>query len=315
MKCSTYRSMSERRRTTPLMNKLTRRQRVAVLAALVEGCSIASTTRMTGVAKRTVLNLLIDLAEVCAAYMDEHLRELSCQRVQVDELWSFVAKKQKRATDEDKACGRGDAWVWLGIDADTKLIVSYLVGQRDAEHAEAFIRDLASRVARRIQLTSDGLRLYVNAVEEAFGCEVDYAQLVKEYVGSVEGEKRYSPAQCCGAVKTPVTGNPDLKHVSTSFSERLNLTVRMQDRRFTRLTNAFSKKLDNHAASTVIHVFWYNFVRRHQALRVSPAMEAGVTDHLWSLAEVVMLLERHEAERAAALKPRASGLSPVRQAK
>lgn len=304
--------MSDRFGIPAVMNKLPRAKRIAVLSALVEGCSVASVTRMTGVAKRSVLNLLVDLAMVCAAYMDANLRNLKCKRVQVDELWSFVGKKQKRATDADKACGKGDAWVWLGIDADSKLIVSYLVGQRDSDHAEAFITDLASRLANKIQLTSDGLRLYVDAVENAFGADVDYAQLVKQYTNTVEGEKRYSPAQCCGAVKTPVTGRPAMEHVSTSYSERLNLTVRMQDRRFTRLTNAFSKKIDNHTASTIIHVMWYNFVRRHATLRVSPAMEAGVTDHLWSLGEIVDLLEKHEAQEAAAqIKP--SGLTPVRR--
>ena len=304
--------MSDRSAITAYMNKLTRSDRVKVLAALVEGCSVASITRMTGVAKRTILNLMVDLAEVCDAYMNEHLVNLNCRRVQVDEMWSFVGKKNRRASDEEKACGLGDAWVWLAIDADTKLIASYLIGQRTAECAEQFITDLASRLANRTQLTSDGLRLYLDAVEKAFGCEVDFAQLVKNYTGSTDtGPRRYSPGACCGAVKTPVTGAPDSAHVSTSFSERANLTVRMQNRRFTRLVNSFSKKFDNHAASTVVHVFWYNFVRRHMTLRVSPAMEAGITDHLWGLDEMVELLEKREAS-AVVVKP--SGLTPVRRA-
>lgn len=305
--------MSDPHRTNTGMNKLPGAKRTQVLSALVEGCSVASTTRMTGAAKRSVLNLLVDLAEVCADYLDENVHDLKSRRVQVDEMWSFVGKKQKRASEADQACGKGDAWVWLGIDADTKLIISYLVGQRDGAHAEAFIKDLASRLAHRVQLTSDGLRLYVDAVEDAFGADVDFAQLVKQYSSTVEGEKRYSPAECCGAIKTPVTGSPDRKHISTSYSERLNLTVRMQDRRFTRLTNAFSKKIDNHTASVIVHVMTYNFCRVHKTLRVTPAMEAGLTDHVWGLEEVVALLEKREAATIAAMAPKPSGLSPVRR--
>lgn len=305
--------MSDRSGIPSLMNKLSAAKRTQVLSALVEGCSVASITRMTGVAKRTVLALLVDLAEVCAEYMDKTIRDLNSRRVQVDEIWSYVGKHQRFATDSDISCGLGDSWVFLAIDADSKLIISHKVGQRDGATAEAFINDLASRLAHRVQLTSDGLRLYVEAVEAAFGADVDFAQLVKEYKGSVEGQRRYSPGVCCGAKKTPVTGSPDAAHINTSYIERANLTIRMQDRRFTRLTNAFSKKIDNHVASVIVHCMTYNFCRVHKTLRVTPAMEAKIAGHVWDLKEVVALLQAKEAEQIAAAAPKASGLSPIRR--
>lgn len=292
------------------MNKLTSAQRVAVLKQLVEGSSVASTSRLTDVSVPTILKLLVDVGEVCAEAHDRMVRGVKSRRVQADEIWSFVGKKEKRATAEDKACGLGDAWVWTAIDADNKLIISYLVGQRTADCADAFIADTAARLARRVQLTTDGLKVYLDAVEQAFGCDVDYAQLVKQYTSVVEGQKRYSPAQCCGALKTPITGNPNADHINTSYSERVNLTIRMQDRRFTRLTNAFSKKLENHAASVHLHNFWYNFGRVHKTLRVTPAMAAGVADHVWTMEEIVAMLEAKEAKAAA---PKLSGLVPVRR--
>jgi IS1 family transposase len=230
--------------------------------------------------------------------------------LQADEIWSFVGKKEKNTDAGDKACGMGDAWVWTGIDADSKLIVSYLVGQRTADCAATFITDLARRLANRVQLSTDGLKVYVDAVENAFGADVDFGQLVKSYTATIEGQKRYSPAQCCGAQKTPISGNPDSKHISTSYSERLNLTIRMQDRRFTRLTNAFSKKLENHVASVHLHNFYYNFCRMHKSLRMTPAMAAGITDRLWNMEDVVAMVE---AKEAAAAQPKPSGLVPVRR--
>jgi len=284
------------------MSKLTRDERISVLKQLLEGSSVSSTVRLTDVSMPTILKLLVDVGEVCAEAHDRLVRKVKSRRVQADEIWSFVGMKQKNTDEIDRACGKGDAWTWLGIDADNKLIVSYLVADRGEESAKAFISDLAARLAKRVQLTTDGLKVYLDAVEEAFGCDIDYAQLVKSYTATIEGEKRYSPAQCCGAVKTPVAGNPDHKHISTSYSERLNLTVRMSDRRFTRLTNAFSKKLENHIASVHLHVFAYNFVRVHKALRMTPAMAAGLTDHIWGVEEIVTLLEAKEAKEAQAAR-------------
>lgn len=292
------------------MNKLPTAKRCQVLTALIEGCSVNSTARMTGVSVPAILKLAVDAGEVCAEAHDYLVRGVKSRRVQADEIWSFVGKKEKNADENDKACGLGDAWVWTGIDADSKLIVSYLVGQRTADCAETFITDLAARLANRVQLSTDGLKVYVDAVEGAFGADVDFGQLVKSYTATVEGQKRYSPAQCCGAAKTPISGNPDPKHISTSYSERLNLTIRMQDRRFTRLTNAFSKKLENHVASVHLHNFYYNFCRVHKSLRVTPAMQAKIADRVWTMEDVVALLE---AKEAAAAQPKPSGLVPVRR--
>ena len=290
------------------MHRLPAAKRCQVLKALVEGCSVNSTARLTDVSVPAILKLLVDAGEACAETHDFMVRDVKSRRVQADEIWSFVGKKEKNTDESDKACGMGDAWVWTAMDADSKLIVSYLVGQRDAECAETFIVDLASRLKHRVQLTTDGLKVYVEAVEGAFGCDVDYAQLVKSYTSVIEGQKRYSPAQCCGAVKSTVTGSPDHAHVNTSYSERLNLTIRMQDRRFTRLTNAFSKKLANHIASVHLHNFFYNFCRIHKTLRTTPAMAAGITDRVWSVEDIIAIMEKREAP---VTKP--SGLVPVRR--
>lgn len=274
------------------MNKLTQAKRVQIISALVEGNSIRATCRMTGAAKGTVLKLLADLGKACARYQDRTLRNLPCKKIQCDEIWSFCYAKEKNVSEEMKGTlGFGDVWTWTAIDADSKVIVSFLVGGRTAEYARKFIDDLASRLANRVQLTTDGYKAYLTAVERAFGSEVDYAMLEKIYnVPPTDGASRYSPAECCGTKKIKVKGNPDLAQVSTSFVERQNLTMRMSMRRMTRLTNAFSKKIENQAHAVALHFMHYNFARIHQTLRVTPAMEAGVADHVWSLEELCGLL-------------------------
>jgi len=275
------------------MNRLDSPVRAQILRCLVEGNSVRATARLTGVEKRTVTRMLIDAGRACQAYQDQVLCDLPCKRVQVDEIWSFVYSKQKNVKTAKAAPeGAGDAWTWVAICADTKLAVSWLVGERNAVYAHAFIHDVWERLAGRVQLTSDGHATYRDAVEQVFGIDVDYAQLVKSYGPSPEGEKRYSPAVCTGAKKVPITGEPDLKHVSTSFVERQNLTMRMAMRRFTRLTNAFSKKLENHAYAVSLHFMNYNFIRQHQTLRVSPAMAAGVTDRLWTVEDIIGLVDQ-----------------------
>ena len=273
------------------MNRLTTAKRVAVVAALVEGCSIRATVRLTGVAKNTVVKLLIELGAACSAYQNEHLRNLSCKRLQLDEIWSFVGKKDKnkRIADEGKF-GIGSVWTWTAIDADTKLIPSWLVSSRDAGAAYEFVEDLASRIKGRVQVTADGYKVYANAVPDAFGLDVDFAVLNKIYGKSAGDDRIYSPATCIGTRKDTICGNPDPKHVSTSYVERQNLTMRMSMRRFTRLTNAFSKKVENHTAAVALYFMWYNFGRVHQTIRVTPAMEAGIADHVWSIEEIVGLL-------------------------
>ena len=246
---------------------------------------------MTGVAKNTIINLLVDAGRACADYQRSVMRGLPCKRFEVDEIWAFCGMKAKNIPAERKGeFGIGDVWTWTAIDAETKLVPCWLVGKRDAACAERFIRDLAGRLANRIQLTSDGLKVYINAVDEAFGGEVDYAQLVKIY-GTEEGdERRYSPPTCIGAEPTVVTGNPDPELISTSYVERQNLTMRMAMRRFTRLKNAFSKKVENLGYAVALHFMYYNFARVHQTLRSTPAMKAGVADHLWSIEEIVRLV-------------------------
>jgi IS1 family transposase len=275
------------------MNKLSTAERVRVVAALVEGCSIRATVRMTGVAKNTVAKLLVDLGTACAAYHDEHVRNVKASKIQVDEIWTFTyAKERNVPADKRGQFGYGDTWTWTAIDADSKLVVSYLVGLRDAGYAHVFMNDVASRLANRVQLTSDGHNAYRDAVDDALWSDgIDYAQLVKVY-GKPLGMKSRSdvPDQCIGAIKTPRVGNPDPAHISTSFSERQNLTMRMHMRRFTRLTNAFSKKVENHAHNVALHFMHYNFCRVHQTLRVAPAMEAGLADHVWEIEELVELL-------------------------
>lgn len=280
------------------MNKLTSQDRARILHLLCEGSSIRAVTRLTGASKNTVVKLLIDAGRACAAYQDDHVRSLTTKRVQVDEIWSFTYAKQKNVATATAAPEQaGDTWTWTAIDADSKVIVSYLVGGRDSGYAMAFMDDLRGRLANRVQLTSDGHRAYLEAVEGAFGGDVDYAQLVKVYGAAPENMKgRYSPAECTGAHKVRVEGNPDPAHVSTSYAERQNLTMRMHMRRFTRLTNAFSKKVENHAHAVALHMMYYNFVRVHQKLRVTPAMAAGVETRLWEVADIVALIEDDEAK-------------------
>lgn len=278
------------------MNKLSSADRARILHLLCEGSSIRAITRVTGASKNTVIKLLIDAGKACSAYHDEHVRGVAAERVQVDEIWSFTYAKQKNvATAKAAPEEAGDTWTWTAIDADSKLIVSWLVGGRDSEYALAFMDDLASRLANRVQLTSDGHKAYLEAVEGAFGGDVDYAMLVKLYGTAPESARgRYSPAECIGARKERIEGSPDPKHVSTSYAERQNLTMRMHMRRFTRLTNAFSKKVENHAYAVALHMMYYNFVRVHSKLRVSPAMAAGVSDRLWEIGDIVALVEAAE---------------------
>lgn len=277
------------------MNKLTAAKRSMVLAALVEGNSIRSTVRMTGVAKNTVVKLLVDMGKASARFLHENIRNVPSKRVQCDEIWSFVYAKAKNVPLSLQGCpGVGDVWTWIALDADSKLIISYLVGGRDLEHATAFIADVAGRLSNRVQLTTDGHKPYLEAVESAFGGDIDFAQLIKLYgaEGAKENpETRYSPGECCGTRVNAICGNPDPAHISTSYSERQNLTMRMRMRRFTRLTNAFSKKIENHEHAIAIYTLHYNFVRRHQTLRVTPAMAARIERRLWSLEDMLALLD------------------------
>jgi len=277
------------------MNKTPLAKRAQILGLLVEGNSINATCRITGAAKATVLKLLADVGAACAEYQNKVLVNLPCKRIQCDEIWSFVGAKQKNVAQG--AAGYGDVWTWTAICADTKLIASWMIGSRDGEAAAAFVADLAPRLASRVQLTTDGHKAYLRAVEDAFGADVDYAMLVKLY-GAPQGrqdERRYSPAECTGIIKEPVQGSPDPRHVSTSYVERQNLTMRMSMRRFTRLTNGFSKKIENHAHAVALHFMYYNFGRIHKSLRVTPAMEAGIADHVWSLEEIAALVPQPEA--------------------
>lgn len=281
------------------MNKLDTETRSRILHLLCEGQSIRAITRIMGMSKNTVAKLLADAGKACAEYHNLHVRNVQAQRVQCDEIWSFTYAKQKNVKTAVAAPeGAGDTWTWTAIDADSKLIVSYLVGGRDGEYAMAFMDDVASRLASRVQMTTDGHRAYLEAVEGAFGCDVDYAQLVKIYGSAPENAKgRYSPAECTGARKERVEGNPDFAHVSTSYVERQNLTMRMHMRRFTRLTNGFSKKVENHTYAVALHFMYYNFVRIHKSLRMSPAMAAGVSDRLWEMRDIVALVEEAETKQ------------------
>lgn len=280
------------------MNKLDQNSRARVLHLLCEGNSIRAITRLTGISKTTVSKLVVDAGKACSWYQDRVFRNLECKRVQVDEIWGFVGAKAKNAKPELKAAGeQGDAWLWVATDADTKLVLSWLVGSRDAECAGNFIDDLAERLANRVQLTSDGHAPYLQAIDNAFGNAIDYAMLVKIYGASPESAKgRYSPAECLGAKKQRISGSPDMKHVSTSYAERNNLNIRMHSRRMTRLTNAFSKKMENHAHAMSLHFIYYNFVRIHKTLRTTPAMAAGVTKKLWEMSDIVDMLEVWETK-------------------
>lgn len=274
------------------MNRMDTKRQTAVVAALVEGVGIRSTCRMTGASKGAVTKLIADLGPVCAKYMDKAFHDLPCKTLELDEIWAFCYAKAKNVPEDKKGTfGYGDVWTFTAIDADTKLIPSFMVGSRDAGTAHEFCQDLASRLSYRPQITTDGLKAYVGALEDAFNGDLDYAQLVKVYGAAPEGsEVRYSPAECKGTQKHAICGNPDPKRISTSYVERANLSMRMGLRRYTRLTNGHSKKLENHCAALAIFFMHYNFARLHQTIRCSPAMAAGVTSHLWSVADIVALL-------------------------
>lgn len=282
------------------MNKLSPTQRAQILQLLCEGMSIRAIERTTGHSKHTVSGLLNSAGAALGAYQDAVFQSLKCERVQVDEIWSFTYAKQKNVASAVAAPeGAGDTWTWTAIDADTKLVFSVLVGARDLDHASVFMHDIRSRLANRVQLTTDGHRPYLMAVREAFGADVDYAMLVKLYgksgdTGAGGGGGKYSPMTLSGIRKCRVTGRPDMGKVSTSFVERQNLTMRMHMRRFTRLTNGFSKKIEAHVNAISLHFAYYNFVKVHKTLRMSPAMAAGVTDRLWEMADLVAIVEAAE---------------------
>ena len=279
------------------MNKLSIAKRAQILSMLVEGSSMRSVSRVADVSINTVAKLLADAGEACAAFHDETVRGVQSKRVQCDEIWSFVyAKKRNVEGAKDAPEGAGDAWTWTALDADTKLIVSFLVANRDAPSAKTFMQDVASRLANRVQLTTDNLRSYLDAVEDAFGGDIDYAKLIKLYGEGPASAGRYSPAECTGIKKVRMMGDPDPKHISTSHVERQNLTMRMSMRRFTRLTNAFSKKLEPHMDMVALYTVWYNFARMHKTLRCSPAMAAGLSRTLWSMEDVVGLIDARAAK-------------------
>src|ERR1700723_1204654 len=269
------------------MNRLSKDEQIRIVAALVEGNSIRSTSGTTGIARNTVTKLLVDLGQACMRFHYQYVRNLTVRRLQCDEIWAYIGAKAKNVSAQKKEIGWGDVWTWVGIDADTKLVVSYLVGGRGADWAKDFMQDCADRIKNRVQITTDGHRAYRDAVEQAFGADVDYAQLHKIFGASLENETRYSPAVCIGCEMKQVSGKPDPQHVSTSYVERQNLTMRMHMRRFTRLTNGFSKKIDNHAYAVALHFMYCNFVRIHQTLRVTPAMEAVLCNHTWTIEELV----------------------------
>jgi IS1 family transposase len=274
------------------MNKLSIEKQVQIISCLVEGNSMRATSRMVGCSINTVTKLLIEVGIACAKYQDKALRNLFCKRIQCDEVWSFCYAKEKNVPKEHRGeFGYGDVYTWTAICADTKLVPSFLVGRRDAAHAHVFMDDLAGRLKNRVQLTTDGHRAYLDAVENTFGGDIDYAQLVKIYgQTNSESERRYSAPDCIGTEKKFINGNPDKEHISTSYVERQNLTMRMSMRRFTRLTNGFSKKIDNLFYAVALYFMYYNFGRIHKTLRVTPAMEAGITDHVWTLEEIIKLV-------------------------
>lgn len=276
------------------MNRLSLNQRTQIVNLLVEGSSLRAISRITGCSINTVTKLLVDVGEACLEFHNEQVKNVTSKRVQCDEIWSFVYSKQKNVP-ENKEGHAGDVWTWVGIDADTKLVISYLVGDRTAEDASIFMHDIASRLKNRVQLTTDGLKSYLEAVNDAFGNNIDYSQLVKLYNGDTlaeSNERKYSPIEYTGAKKTWIKGNPDNKHVSTSFVERQNLTMRMHMRRFTRLTNAFSKKIANHEYAIALHFVYYNFCKIHKTLRVTPAMEAGLIKDIMSIEDIVKLTNK-----------------------
>ena len=282
------------------MNKLTRDKRSQIIAMLCEGNSMSATARLADVSFNTVSKLLIEAGQACSEYQDRALRNLPCKRLQLDEIWAFIGAKEKNVPRDQKGLGRGDAWLWCAIDADTKLVPSWAVGDRSTDTARAFVDDLAARLTSRVQITTDGHRPYLQAIEGAFGADVDYAMLEKVYANPVEGQKRYSPADCVGIKKREIAGQPDERHISTSFVERQNLTLRMSNRRYTRLTNAFSKKLANHEFMVSLHYMHYNFCRIHKSLRTTPAQAAGVTQNLWAITDIVDVVDAWYAEQTKA---------------
>ena len=285
------------------MNYLSTADRTRIVAALVEGNSLRSISRMTGFSLNTINKLLLELGMACEAYHAANVKGLQCKRVQCDEIWSFVGAKMKNVTMEQANAGMGDVWTWTALDAETKLIVSYLVGQRGPRWANAFMEDVALRIDSRVQITTDGHRAYVEAVEGAFGMDVDYAMLIKQY-GNDAVDTRYSPGEVVSVTNVIVQGSPDPRHISTSFVERQNLTMRMGMRRFTRLTNGFSKKIENHTAAIALHFMHYNFCRVHKTLRVTPAMEAGLAHRVWTVEELVSILPEPVAKKRGTYKKR-----------
>jgi IS1 family transposase len=284
------------------MNNLSIADKSRIVSALVEGNSIRAIVRMTGFSHNTIAKLLVELGEACDAFHDKNVRKVASKRVQCDEIWSFVGAKAKNVP-RDKDGQWGDVWTWTALDADTKLMISYAVGNRGAETANYFMEDLASRVASRIQITTDGHKVYAQAIEGAFGADVDYAMLIKLY-GNDSFDRRYSTGDCIGTRTAVLSGSPDPLHISTSFVERQNLTMRMSMRRFTRLTNAFSKKVDNHAAAIALHFMHYNFCRVHKTLRVTPAMEAGLAHRVWTVEELVSIMPEPTAKKRGTYQPR-----------
>jgi IS1 family transposase len=281
------------------MNRLTPAQRAKVLQLLCEGMSIRAITRVLNVGKNTVARLLLTAGAACMAYQDEHLRNLNCKRIEVDELWAFVGSKEKNVPADQKNMGtRGDIWTWVSICAESKLIPAWYIGSRDSEAAMMFMDDLAPRLASRVQLTSDGHKPYLEAVEGAFGADIDFAQLVKIYGPAPEGQRRYSPAECLGAKKHRVEGKPDPKFISTSYAERNNGIIRQHCKRYARLTLAFSKKWENHVAAFALHTMYHNFVKIHGAHKMSPAIAAGVTGKLWEMSDLVAMIEYWEAAQS-----------------
>lgn len=274
------------------MNQLLLQKRLQILHMLCEGSSMRSISRVVDVSINTVTKLLVDAGTACALFHDETVRNLKASRIQCDEIWSFCYAKQQHVESAKRPVeGAGDVWTWTAIDADTKLIVSWLVGNRDGDTASAFLHDLKNRLATRVQLTTDGHRVYLDAVESAFGAEIDYAMLIKLYGSPPESETRYSPSECIGVQTQRIQGNPAWEHISTSYVERHNLTTRMALRRFTRLTNAFSKKLENHCHALALYFVWYNWARLHKTIRVTPAMEAGLADHTWTMEDIAALID------------------------